>query len=93
MSLKNKPTITAFITRKDNNRNGLEITEIEFLLSQDRLILQEKHLCLLNRSFDGSTFPIHAAAVIGCIFRHCRNALVTNSAVSALYPSALCGRR
>ena len=41
MPLKNKPPITAFITRKDNNRNGLEITEIEFLLSQDRLILQE----------------------------------------------------
>ena len=41
MPLKNKPTITAFITRKGNNRNGLEITEIEFLLSQDRLILQE----------------------------------------------------
>ena len=49
----------------------------------------QNSLCLLNCSFDGSTFPIHAVAVIGCIFRHCRNALVTNSAVSALYPSLI----
>ena len=49
----------------------------------------QNSLCLLNCSFDGSIFPIHAAAVIGCIFRHCRNALVTNSAVSALYPSLI----
>ena len=50
MPLKNKPTITAFITRKDNKQNGLEITEIEFLLSQDRLILQEKHLFYRERA-------------------------------------------
>ena len=48
MPLKNKPTITAFITRKDNKQNGLVITEIEFLLSQDRLILQEKHLSIVK---------------------------------------------
>ena len=47
----------------------------------------QNSLCFLNCSFDGSIFPIHAVAVIGCIFRHCRNALVTNSVVSALYPS------
>lgn len=49
----------------------------------------QNSLCLLNCSFDGSIFPIHAVAVIGCIFRHCRNALVTNSAVSALYQSLI----
>jgi ABC-type uncharacterized transport system involved in gliding motility auxiliary subunit len=53
MPLKNKPTITAFITRKDNKQNGLEITEIEFLLSQDRLILQEKHLSIVKNRGSG----------------------------------------
>lgn len=53
MPLKNKPTITVFITRKNNSRNGLEITEIEFLLSQDRLILQEKHLSIVKNRGSG----------------------------------------
>lgn len=53
MPLKNKPTITAFIIRKDNKQNGLVITEIEFLLSQDRLILQEKHLSIVKKRGSG----------------------------------------
>lgn len=66
MPLKNKPTITAFITRKDNNQNGLEITEIEFLLSQDRLILQEKHLSIVRNRGSGhkmSTVPVSFSSV------------------------------
>lgn len=38
---------------KDNKQNGLEITEIEFLLSQDRLILQEKHLSIVRNRGSG----------------------------------------
>ena len=53
MPLKNKTTITAFITRKDNNQDGLEIKDIEFLLSQDRLFLQEKYLSIAKNRNSG----------------------------------------
>ena len=84
--------VSAFTLLGENRLFVLENCCIQYAgtdSSYSLITTPQNNLCFLNCSFDGSIFPIHAVAVIGCIFRHCRNALVTNSVVSALYPSLI----